>query len=66
MELTKKDIIYKWNDIVQKVFETFKQVFIQVLVLITFDPDKLITIETDISDYILDIVLSQPGKNSKL
>jgi hypothetical protein len=58
MELTKKDIIYKWNDVAQQVFETLKQVFMRALVLITFDPNKPITVEIDTSDYILGTVLS--------
>jgi hypothetical protein len=42
----------------QKAFDILKQTFTRVLVLITFDLELLITIETDISDYILGIVLS--------
>jgi hypothetical protein len=65
-ELTKKDIKYKWSSIVQQIFETLKQVFIRALVLIIFDPEQLITVEIDISDYILGAVLSQLGKDKKL
>jgi hypothetical protein len=66
MELTKKDVTYKWNDAARKAFETLKQAFTRAPVLITFDPDQPITVETDASDYALGAVLSQPGKDGKL
>jgi hypothetical protein len=66
IELTKKDIEYKWSSMAQQVFETLKQAFTRAPVLITFDPEQPITVEIDISDYILGIVLSQPGKDKKL
>jgi hypothetical protein len=65
-ELTKKDVEYKWNSAAQQAFETLKQAFTRAPVLITFDPEQPITVETDASDYALGAVLSQPGKDKKL
>jgi hypothetical protein len=62
MELTKKDREFVWEEKSQKAFNTLKKAFIRAPILLTFDPEKEIVIETDSLDYALRAVLSQKGK----
>jgi hypothetical protein len=64
-ELTKKENDFKWDIEEQKAFDRLKKAFTEAPVLITFDPEKPITVETDASDYAVGAVLSQPGLSKK-
>jgi len=64
-ELTKKGEEFKWTAEAQKAFDTLKKAFTQAPVLLTFDAEKEIVVETDSSDYALGAVLSQKGENGK-
>ena len=64
-ELTKKDQDFAWTNKAQTAFDELKQAFTEAPILMTFDPEKPITVETDSSDYALGAVLSQPGETGK-
>jgi hypothetical protein len=64
-KLTQKGQDYQWTDEAQLAFVTLKIEFTKAPILITFDPEKQIVVETDSSDYALGAVLSQPGEHSK-
>jgi hypothetical protein len=64
-ELTKKDQDFAWNNKAQIAFDALKVAFTQAPILLTFDPEKEIVVETDSSDYALGAVLSQRGETSK-
>ncbi len=64
-ELTKKGEEFKWTIEAQKAFNTLKKAFTQALILLTFDVEKEIVVETDSLDYALGVVLSQKGENGK-
>jgi hypothetical protein len=63
--LTKKDVAFEWTQEAQDAFDALKQAFTTAPVLIAFDPEKEITVETDASDYALGAVLSQPNAEGK-
>lgn len=58
--LTRKDTRFDWQDPQKKAFELLKKAFTEAPVLALFDPDKLIYLETDASDYAIGACLSQP------
>jgi hypothetical protein len=64
-ELTKKDKEFEWTKGAQDAFVSLKEAFTKAPVLVTFDPEKEITVETDSSDYALGAVLSQKGETNK-
>ncbi|ESK80613.1 gag polymerase env [Moniliophthora roreri MCA 2997] len=61
-----KDIKWNWGPEAQKVFVDLKEAFTQALVLTHWEPDWLITIETDTSDYAIATILSITLSNAKL
>jgi hypothetical protein len=63
--LTKKDVAFEWTHEAQDAFDALKRAFTTAPVLIAFDPEKEITVETDASDYALGAVLSQPNAGGK-
>ncbi|RAL58215.1 hypothetical protein DID88_002294 [Monilinia fructigena] len=64
--LTKKDQgSFEWTAKAQQSFETLKQAVAEEPILLTFDPEKQIIVETDSSDFAIGAVLSQPGQNEK-
>jgi len=63
--LTRKDTKFEWTETAQAAFDQLKQAFTTAPILLTFDPEKPITVETDASDYAIGAVLSQPGLDSK-
>jgi hypothetical protein len=63
--LTRKEKAFVWNNKAQIAFEALKKAFSEVSILIIFDPEKEITVETDVSDFALGAVLSQAGKDGK-
>ena len=58
--LTKKNIVFKWEELEQNAFESIKKAFSTAPILQHFDLDKECVVETDTSDYIFSAVLSQP------
>ena len=64
--LTKKNIVFKWEEPEQNAFESIKKAFNTVPILQHFDLDKECVVETDISDYISSAVLSQPDHEGVL
>jgi hypothetical protein len=64
-ELTKKDKEFEWTTAAQGAFDRLKQAFTRAPILLTFDPEKPIVVETDASDYALGAVLSQQGESKK-
>ena len=50
---------------IQEVFEILKQVFITQLVLVIFNLEREIRVETDLLDYTISTVLSQPNKEGR-
>ena len=57
--LTKKEVSFQWTDKCQQAFETLKKAFTSELILMHFDPDRPIIVETDASDYVSGGILSQ-------
>ena len=56
--LTKKNIVFKWEEPEQNAFESIKKAFSTAPILQHFDLHKECVVETDISDYISSAVLS--------
>lgn len=63
--LTKKDQGFEWTPKCQAAFIQLKRHFTEAPFLLTFDPKKPISVETDASDFAIGAVLSQPGENQK-
>ena len=59
----KKNILFIWIILCQKVFNKLKKVFTTVLYLIFFISDRLIRIKTDTSDKGLETYLLQQDKD---
>ena len=57
--LVRKDVPFVWTSECQKAFEELKDRFCSAPVLMRFDPEKEILVETDASDYVSAGVLSQ-------
>ena len=64
--LTKKNVVFKWEEPEQNAFESIKEAFSTALILQHFDSDKECVVETDTSDYISGAVLSQPDHEGVL
>jgi len=60
-DLTKKDKPYIWTEKAQKAFKLLKERFTSESILIMFNPEKPITIETNASDFAIGAVASQPN-----
>jgi len=65
-DLTKKDKPYIWTEKAQKAFELLKEQFTSEPILIIFNPEKPITIETNASDFAIGAVASQPDSQNRL
>ena len=57
--LTKKGTKFSWTSDCQQTFNTMKKAFTSDLILMHFDPDKKIVVETDASDFVSAGILSQ-------
>ena len=57
--LTHKDTPFTWGPNHTKAFETLKTAFTQALILVHFNPDNPIVIETDTSEYVIAAIISQ-------
>ena len=64
--LTKKNVVFKWEEPEQNTFESIKKAFSTAPILQHFDLDKEYVVETDTSDYISSAVLSQPDYEEAL
>jgi len=49
--LTRKEVSWEWGDEQQTAFDTLKRAMVTEPILQYFDPERLVTIETDASDY---------------
>jgi len=65
-QLTKKGTPFVWKDLCQAAFERLKEAFTMAPILIHFDFDKEIVVETDASDIASASILSQPGSDGLL
>ena len=64
--LTKKDRTFNWTENEQFAFEELKRRFSETPILAIFDPEQLIVIKTDASDYAIETCFMQIGKDGKL
>jgi len=60
-QVTKNGTPFVWSDLCQAAFERLKEAFTTAPILIHFDFDKEIVVETDASDIASAGILSQPG-----
>ena len=65
-QLTKKGTPFGWSDLCQATFERLKEAFPTAPILIHFDFNKEIVVETDASDVASAGILSQPGPDGLL
>jgi len=65
-QLTKKGTPFVWSDLCQIAFERLKEAFSTAHILIHFDFDKEIVVETNASDIASAGILSQPGSDRLL
>jgi transposase InsO family protein len=65
-ELTKKDQPFAWSDKAQQAFEQLKKAILSEPVLVMFNPNKEIELETDASDFALGGQIGQRDDNGKL
>ena len=56
--LTKKDVIFKWEEPEHNTFENIKKAFSTAPILQYFNLDKECVVKTDTSDFISSAVLS--------
>ncbi len=66
MELTRKNASFSWNTECDQAFHQLETVFVTAPVLMKFDPDQQIVIESDASDYVTGGVMSQYNKSGIL
>ena len=64
--LTCKETQWNFTDEVQKSFNALKATFISALVLVNWEPDKLLIIETDAFNYALGAILSIISDSSNI
>lgn len=64
--LTKKDIVFKWDDRTQKAFDLLKDEFREGRILAHWIPGRDCIMETDASDYAIAGVLSQYDDEGRL
>ena len=65
-DLTRKDRRFAMTEEARQAFEELKAKFMSAPILIAFNLEKEITVETDASDYALGGVINQKGPNRKL
>jgi hypothetical protein len=66
IKLTKKNVLFSWNEACKIAFELLKRTVIEASILTHFDLKKQIYIESDFSDFVFAEVLSQMRKNDEL
>lgn len=57
-QLRRKDHIFTWSSEAQMVFDTRKQAIINAPILMHFDNDNAIVVETEASDYVSAVIMS--------
>lgn len=62
-DLTKKDILWRWENDEETAFTTLKQAFAETPVLALYDPNRLTKVEVDASNFATSRVLSQKGND---
>ena len=65
-QLTKKDVKFAWNDKCEQAFQALKLSFVTAPILLHFDPEKEIIVETDASDEVVAGVMSQHDEEGQL
>jgi len=65
-QLTKKGTPFVWSDLCQATFERLKEAFTTAPILIHFDFDKEIVVDTDALDIASATIVSQPGPDGLL
>ena len=65
-ELTRLSIPFEWTPRQQQAFNFLKQAFTSAPILGHYDPDNLIIVETDASEYVIGGILSQIDRTSGL
>ena len=60
--LTRKDQIFQWAEVQQRAFEDIKKAIANTAILAYYDLEKPVTIQTDMSDVGVGVVLLQNGK----
>ena len=63
---TKKEQAFEWDNKAQQSFKELKGQFTCAPVLVVFDPDKPIFLETDASDYALGAIMYQKDNQGQL
>ena len=66
IKLTKKDVKFAWDAEYEAAFQQLKHKFISAPILIHFDAEKEIILETDASDYVSAGIMSQYDDNGVL
>ena len=61
--LTKKNVPWSWSEKEQQAFDALREKFTSDIILMHFDPEKKIIVETDASDYVSAGILSQFDDN---
>src|SRR5882724_11477921 len=59
IRLTHKDTLFTWGPDHTEAFKTLKTAFTQAPILVHFNPDNPIVVETDASDYVITAIISQ-------
>src|SRR5882724_8895338 len=59
IRLTRKDTLFTWGPNHTKAFKTLKTAFTQAPILVHFNPDNPIVVDTDASDYAIAVIISQ-------
>ncbi|KAI0996661.1 Transposon Ty3-I Gag-Pol polyprotein [Podosphaera aphanis] len=65
-KLTRKDSPFLWTQEAQSAFDALKMAFTTAPILAHFNPEKIIVVETDASDYVSAGILSQYDDAQKL
>jgi len=63
IRLTHKDTPFTWGPNHTKAFDMLKAAFTQAPILVHFNPDNPIVVETDASDYVIAAIISQVSPN---
>lgn len=66
IQLTRKDVTFKWDDNCQSAFDALKTAFTTTPVLMHFNLTWQIMIKTDASDYAVAAILSQVSEDGQL
>lgn len=64
--LTRKDTPFGWTPEAQKAFDTLMKAFTTAPIVMHFDPEKAIIVQTDASDYVSAAIMSQLDDNQVL